>query len=231
MRRARRVGAALLLVALGRLLSPSAVPVYDGLGAPDEPYRYVAPPAGAPRTAAATTASATSPLVGGRSSFGLNVASAEQGPQVSVYLPPKALAATGGSVLVTATPLAPSDQPPGARIDGNVYDVRFRAAGPVTMTSGAALAQILLRATTGKQPGPVFEHRAAAGQAWKQLPTTRAGVDLYVTSFRAPGQYALAFTSTSGKGGGGSSHLPLVLLGVGVLVAVVVVVVRLRASA
>jgi hypothetical protein len=224
-----RLGAALLLVALGRVLSPAAVPVYDGLGAPDEPYRYVAPPAGAARTAAPTAGVASSPVVAGVSSYGMSVTSAEQGPQVSVFVPPKALAATGRTVRATATPLAPTDQPPGARIDGNVYDVAFLAAGPVTLTPQAALAEISLRATTARQPGPVFEHRAAAGRPWVQLQTTRAGTDVYAASFRAPGQYALAFLATA-KSRHASSSAPLLVGGGLLLLIVVVVVVRLRAA-
>jgi len=225
---ARRAGAALVLVALGRLLSPAAVPVYDGLGAPDEPYRYVAAPAGVARTAAPTVGVASSPIVAGVSSYGMSVTSAEVGPQVSLFLPPKALATTGSKVTVTATPLAPTDQPAGARIDGNVYDVRFQAAGPVTMTAQAALAEISLRATTPRQPGPVLEHRASAAARWAPLSTFRGGTDVYVASFREPGQYVLAFlvAKTPHRS---SSTAPLLLGGL-VLLVVVVVMVRLRAT-
>lgn len=225
-RLARRVGAALLLVALGRLLSPAAVPVYDGLGAPDEPYRYVARPSDGPRTADATVARASSPLVGGRTKNGMSVTSAESGPQVSVYLPPKALAATGDSVVVTATPLAPQDAPRGTHIDGNVYEVRFQAAGPVSLTEKAALAQILMRATTARQPPPVMEHRASATAPWEPLKTFRSGNDVYVASFREQGQYALVFST----GSSGSSSTSYLVLGGVVLLVVVVVVVRLRAA-
>ena len=160
----RKLLAALLLVAAGRLLSPDAVPVYDGIGAPDEPYRYVAPPAGATATAEATTARATSPVVAGVSSYGLSVTTAESGPQFSLYVPPRAFAVTGSRLVVEATPLAPTDQPAGARIDGNVYVVAFPGAGTVSLTPQAALASLYMRATTAKQPPPVMQHRPAAGQ-------------------------------------------------------------------
>jgi hypothetical protein len=225
----RRAGVALVLVTLGRLLSPAAVPVYDGLGAPDEPYRYAAPPAGTGRTAPPTTATATSPLVNGRTRNGLSVTSAENGPQVSVYLPVGALASSGSSVVVTATPVAPTDQPPGGRIDGNVYDVAFRAAGPVTLTSSAALAQITLRATTPPRVPPVMEHRSAAGQPWQPLKTVRFGFDIYTSDFTGPGQYALAVVKVAPQKKG-ASPTPYLLLGGVVLLVAVVVVVRLRAT-
>ena len=228
MRGSRRLLAALLLVGLGRLLSPSAVPVYDGIGAPDEPYRYVAPPAGAAKTADATSGRATSPLVGGVSSYGMSVATAESGPQFSLFVPPKALATTGRSLEVAVAPEAPTDQPSGRRIDGNVYAVTIKAAGPVTLTPQASLATLYLRSTTAKQPGPVMEYRAKATDPWTALKTSRGGMDVYVSSFPGPGQYALAFSATAAKKG--SSPLPYFVLGGLVLLVVVVVVVRLRAA-
>jgi hypothetical protein len=224
---AKRLGAALLLVAVGRLLSPAAVPVYDGIGQPDEPYRYVAPPPGATKTAAATTAKATSPVVGGVSSYGMSLATAEVGPQLSLYLPPKALGATVKALTVTAVPLAPTDQPAGAKIDGNVYEVRV--SNPVTLTPQAALATLYLRATTAKQPPPVMQYRAGATDTWQPLRTSRGGTDVYVSTFPGPGFYALAFAPVKASSGG-SSKLPYVLLGGLVVLVVVVVVVRLRAA-
>jgi hypothetical protein len=37
---------ALVALPLAWLLAPGAVPLYDGINLPDEPYRYVVPPAG-----------------------------------------------------------------------------------------------------------------------------------------------------------------------------------------
>jgi hypothetical protein len=225
--RSRRLAAALLLVAVGRLLSPAAVPVYDGIGQPDEPYRYISAPPGATKTAAATVATASSPVVQGLASYGLSLRTAEVGPQFSLYLPPKSLKATVPSLTVTATPLAPTDQPAGATIDGNVYQVATSA--PVTLTPQAALATLYLRATTAKQPPPVMQYRATASEAWQPLRTSRGGTDVYVSTFPGPGFYALAFAPVASSGGGGSV-LPYVLLGGLVLLVVVVVVVRLRAA-
>jgi hypothetical protein len=229
-RKPSRLALAVLLVAAGRLLSPDAVPVYDGIGQPDEPYRYVVPPVGSKRTAAPTSAHATSPLVGGRSSYGMSVTTSESGPQFSLFLPPQAISTTGTTVQLKADPVAPTDQPKGARIDGNVYEVTFVAAGPVTLTDKAALATLYLRATTAKQPGPVMQHKASAGVPWEPVKTLRGGQDVYVSSFPGPGFYALAFAQTPSRKGSSSSSLPYLVLGGLLLVAVVVVVVRLRAA-
>ena len=214
---------------MGRLLSPDAVPVYDGIGAPDEPYRYVAPPADATKTADATTARATSPIVKGTSSYGMSLATSEVGPQFSLFVPPRAFAATGRSVEITAVPGAPTDQPPGATIDGNVYTVSIKAAGPVTLTPEAALATLYLRATTAKQPGPVMEYRAPGATDWSAIKTSRGGQDIYVSAFPGPGSYALAFAHRS-VSGGGSSPMPYLVIGGVLLLVVVIVVVRVRAK-
>ncbi|MGB8650951.1 MAG: hypothetical protein WCD35_09840 [Mycobacteriales bacterium] len=227
----RRLAAGALLVGIGWVLSPQPVPVYDGIGTPDEPYRYVSAPAGAKPTAAATTARAQTPVQRGLNSNGLNVQTAEQGPQLSLFVPPGALRSPGRSQTVEAVPQAPTDQPAGARVDGNVYLVTVTdPAGPVTTTAQAALATIYLRATTAAQPGPVMEYRATTGQPWKEQKTARGGQDVYVASFVGPGQYALAFQVGHGSSGGGRSPLPFLLLGGVVLLVVVVVVIRLRAA-
>jgi hypothetical protein len=228
--RVRRLGLAVLLVAAGRLLSPDAVPVYDGIGQPDEPYRFVAPPAGSPKTAPPTVARASSPVVSGRSSYGMSAATAEVGPQFSLFVPPMGLATTARTVSVRIEPRAPADQPSGARIDGTVSEVSLVADAPVTLTDKAAIASLYLRSTTARQPGPKMEHRASASEPWQELRTVRAGQDVYVSSFKGPGFYALAFPTSGSSKGGGSSPLPWLVLGGIVLATAVVVVVRLRSA-
>lgn len=224
--------AAGLLVTAGLLASPSAVPVYDGVGVPDEPYRYVAPPPGVAQTAPSTAAVASSPVKAGASVNGLSLSSAEVGPQVSLFVPAGALAvsgAGGGTVTLRAEPRAPTDQPAGARIDGNVY--RFTLtdpAGPVTLTAKAALATLYLRATTARQPGPVMEHRGAAGQPWVALQTARGGQDIYIASFGGAGDYALAFAQTAGAPH--RSLLPYALGGGLLVLVLLVLVIRLRSA-
>lgn len=227
----RRLLAGAALVGVGWLLSPHPVPVYDGLGAPDEPYRYVSAPAGATKTAAPTSGTAQSPVKDGVSTNGLSVATGETGPQFSLYLPPQSMAAAGGTIEIKVEPKAPSDQPAKARIDGNVYSVQITdTAGPVTLTKKAAIATLYLRATTARQPPPVLEYRASATQSWKSLQTSRGGSDVYVSSFSGPGDYAVAFSSGSTKASGGRPVLVIVLVAALVVLVAVVLVVRLRPS-
>jgi len=225
----RRWGAASVLIALGWLLTSQAVPVYDGVAAPDEPYRYVRPPVGATRTPPPTSAVASTPVTGGASANGLSLTSAETGPQVALFLPAGALGAPSGTISVTVSPTAPADPPADGEIDGNVYTITVTdPAGPIALTPKAALATLYLRATTARQPGPVMEHRDAAGQPWQLLHTSRGGADVYVASLPSVGQYALVFLRATPTSGGGVPVLPLVLGGAVVLLGAAIVVVRVR---
>lgn len=224
----RRWAGAALVLGLGWLATPQPVAVYDGVGVPDEPYRYVQRPPGKQPTAAPTTAIAQTPVKSGVGTNGLSVSSAEQSAQFSLFVPPSGMAAPSGTIEVKAVPQAPTDQPNGALIGGNVYVVTLTAAsGPVTLTDKAAIATLYLRATTSID-GWLMEYRPQPSDAWKVLPTSRGGTDSFVATFAGPGQYALARSVAAA--GGGTHLLPFVILGVIVLLVVVVVVVRLRAT-
>jgi hypothetical protein len=221
----RRLLAGLAVVALGLLASPSAVPVYDGIGQPDEPYKYVGR-----SDAPAASVSATAAVAGGTSAS-LQVKSAESGPQVLVDLGSGAFAATS-PVTLTVAPVAGDGQVvPQGRIDGNVYRV--------TVSHGARLLPdqvqgfLFLRAAVMTKPTPVVVHRDSPTDAWVQVRTTRAGTDIVSTPFRALGDYAVVRLPGSKplSSGGGISTARLVLLGGGVLVLVVLTVLVLRRPA
>jgi hypothetical protein len=226
----RRWAAAAAVVTLGWLATPNAVPIYDGVGQPDEPYRYVTAPQGYQATSPATSGTVQSPVVDGVNSQGMSAQTMERGPQASLFVPPKGLAAAGGPISVTITPLAATSPPAGAVVDGNLYRLSITSpAGPVTLTPQAAIATLYLRSTMSVQPGPVMEYRPDASQDWRALKTSRGGQDIYVSTFPGAGEYALAFTKTAA--GKGSSPLPFVLIGGGVLLVGIVVVIRVRAKA
>lgn len=221
----RRWAAGLVLVALGALASPSAVPVYDGVGAPDQPYRYVG------RSPAPSAASATVAAARGVSSA-LQVRSSESGPQVLLDLGPGAFAVTGPTVTVTATPLAPDGTPPRGSFDGNAY--RVAASSGATLRPDSTQGFLFLRAAEMTRPDPVVVHRATPTSAWTQVPTTRAGNDILSTPFRELGDYAvvrLPGAAPLGSGGLGLTRVLLVAAGVLVLLALGVVLVRRSAPA
>lgn len=219
----RKLAAALLVVALGRLAAPTAVPVYDGVGAPDEPYKYVGR-----SNAPAPSVSVTAQVTGGVSGS-LQLRSAENGPQVLVDLGEGAFAAPTRSVTLTATPVAADGtKVPQGTIDGNVY--RITATPGAQVRPEQAQGFVFLRAAVMTEPDPVVVHRASASDPWHQVKTVRAGRDILSTPFRAVGDYAVVRLPGS-KPLSDSSGLDtgrLLLLGAGVLLLLLVTVVVLR---
>jgi hypothetical protein len=225
----RRWVAGAVLVGIGWLVTPSAIPVYDGVGVPDEPYRYVKAPAGNPPTAEATVATATTPVAAGVGTNGVIVATAEQAPQFSLFVPPAALATAKGPITVTSTPAAPTDQPAGSTIPGNVYVVTVTSpGGTVTTTDKIAIASLYLRAINSSE-GWVMQHRATHTDPWVALQSARGGTDTWVSSFKGAGEYALSRSASADKGSS-SSVLPWLLGGGVALLVLLVVAIRLRST-
>ena len=179
------------------------------------------------------TISTTVPVQNGGNARSLSLQTAEQGPQVSVFLPQYSLSARTGPIRISVSPEAPADAPPGTSADGNVYVFAFVSpGGTVTLNPKyGGTATLYLRATSQRQPQPTMYYRADGSASWQQIPTTAGGLDIRVASFRGPGHYLLAVAPTEkAKSGGGVPVAPLVLLGVLVALVAVVLVVRLRAS-
>ena len=215
-------------------LAPAAVPIYDGIGNPDEPYRYVNPPSNAQSTKAPTTASIVVPIHGS-TSVAEYANTGESGPQLSLYLPLGAIQAPAGvsSVTVTATPTAPSGQlPTDGTIVTNVYRIAATADGKEVSVVGSGKREptLQMRAPSGRQPGPEFEYLTSSG--WQVQQTIRVGVDVYQSQVPGLGNWALvqrkSTTVSSGPGinwgflGGGIALLA---------VAGLIVVVRVRRAA
>jgi hypothetical protein len=231
--RARRLLLAVVALAVAWVAAPGAVPLYDGISVPDEPYRYVAPPAGYRHTAAPLSAKASVAVSDGTNATTLYVNTDEQAPQVAVVIPGRLVTvpAAARSLTVAAVPLAPDRQPAKGTIDGNVYRVSASAGASFAPPPGdaASLSQVTMRATTARRPIPTFLYRASAAAAWQPVKTFVAGNDIYTTQFAGFGDYALAFGVTAAAGSGvgvgtgvlvASALLAVVLLAAGVVVAV-----------
>ena len=219
---------AAVAIALAWVVAPAVTPIYDGVGQPDEPYRWVKPPANAKTTKAPTTANAIVAVRGGLSTAQF-ANTAEVAPQISLYLPPKALQVPTGatSIAVEVKPLAPvAPLPKDGTIVTNVYHLTATAGGQSVSVigTGASEPSLQMRAPTGRQPGPVFEHRTASG--WQRTRTIRVGVDIYQTQAPVLGDWALV--QLSAGGGGGGINWGLLVGGIAVLaVAIFVMVIRM----
>ncbi|MBC7372812.1 MAG: hypothetical protein H7323_02325 [Frankiales bacterium] len=235
--------AAAVLVSLGWLLTPHPIPLYDGVGLPDEPYRFVSAPAGAKVTPLPTGGTISMAVTAGTTKDFQFVATGESGPQATAGFPEGTLKVSAGPVAVRLAPLAPTEQPSGTTIDGNVYELDVTSpSGPVRFTAGSSPATLYLRAAAQGDVDLVF-YRVGAGQPWKPLTTSQVGGDIWGAVPPGPGQFALARDPagsgdavagpTSSVGFFNGSSLPLgaiVLAAVVVALLAVVLVVRRRAA-
>ena len=231
----RWIAVAVSLLIGAWVLGPAAMPLYDGPGQPDEPYRYVvAPPGYAKKTPPATSATASLPVTNGVNADAAFANSNEQGPQVRVYVPAGWLRAPAGamSVQLTATPSAPKPPlPTDGPIVSNVYTVTVTATGGPVQIVGADPNNepvIQLRAPTQQQPGPTFE--SFDGKSWKASKTTQVGQDVYQTFAPKFGIWALVQRKGGGSGLSGGK-LVMLVIGIAILVVVgIIVLIRLLRS-
>lgn len=170
--------AGLALVLAGTLASPSVVPVYDGVGAPDEPYKYVG---GSPAPAGA---SITVPA-----GSGLQLKTSESGPQLLVDVGEGAVVTTAPQITLRATPLRGDGRLTRGAFDGNAY--RISLAAPGRLNPANAQGFLYLRAAEMTSPDPVIAHRELPGGPWVEQKTSRVGRDILATPFRSLGDYAV----------------------------------------
>jgi hypothetical protein len=184
---------AALAQAVAVVVTPHALPIYYGIGFPDEPYRFVDPPPDYRDTKAPTTATATIPVAGGRSTGGHTVASGEVGPQISLVIFGGALETDADvtTARVIAVPVALTGGPPPGHVWSNVYRVTFdTAAGPARLAAGTD-SEIRMRAPSPQQPGPTFYVRHGDSD-WRALDTQQPGRDIYRAELAGAGDYVLA---------------------------------------
>jgi hypothetical protein len=222
----------MLAAALGLvwLTGVAPVPLYDGIGFPDEPYRFVPARGSGP---AATSAQVELKVANGSNTGGLIVNTREAGPQASVFAPPHAFLAPGTApVTLAVRPVAPEPPLPGPLLS-NVYELSLTStAGPVTISPAAQPPAITMRSTSAGPPEPVFEYRSGPTQKWRELKTRRVGRDIFNGTAPGAGEYVLAQLGTAtGSKPASSGHRALYgVLGVTVLLmAGVIVGVRLLA--
>lgn len=216
------------LLAVGWLATPlPGPPLYDGVGFPDEPYRFVPPRGDLP---AATSAEVRLKVTGGVNVGGLLANSAETGPQVSVFAPPRAFAVPGprttSDIRLRAKPVPPTDPPPG-RLESNVYRLSLTSdAGPVTVRPDAQPPGITLRAVEAKGPLPVMHFRAAPGNTWRVLTTRRVGQDNFTSVAPGAGDYVLAPAPAPAQSSSDRRGLLVVVLLAATFLAAVPIVIR-----
>jgi hypothetical protein len=165
------LGAGLVLVVLARILVPGAPPLYDGVVI-NEPYKWLAPPAGEEGGAQGVTGTAA--LENGASPL-IALATPEQPPQAQVFAPPGALVLPPGttSLLLAITPIPAEGTPASGHVAGNAYriSVTNQAGVPATAPPEAYVSVVM------RGPDDLLEatmERFKDG-AWTELQTSHAG--------------------------------------------------------
>jgi hypothetical protein len=209
----------LLVLVMGFLASPTAVPIYDGLGT-DDPYRFVG-------SSPAPSTARTAVKVSATGSEGIELQTVETGPQVLINAAGGLLTSAASTVTLTATPLKGDGALARGTIDGNVY--RITASSPVGFSTDAGTGYLYLRAAVMTKPAPVLVHRATATDPWTEIKSSVSGRDNLVTPFKDLGDYAVVrLPGSEPLSSGGLGTTRLVFIGAGVLLLVVVTVLVLR---
>ncbi len=187
--RSKAAAGALAIVTIGFLASNQPVPIYDGLGFPDQPYRLI----GNGTRGEPSVATGTANVDADGSSEPLSARSNESGPQVVFELGAGAFRGAPGSTLtLTATPVPTTDPPSAGTADSNTYRViASSTAGTVTQTASAAKGFVFLRAVKLSDPRPQIFRRMSVGAPWTTLPSSRTGQDIVSASYAGTGDYLL----------------------------------------
>jgi hypothetical protein len=171
---------------------PNAPPLYDGVGFPDEPYRWVVPPQGERRTRLAATEAFMRLSITGGANVESRAQSEEKGPQIllTAFAGAFAVPAGASSITVRAVPRAvPEIQPDHGHVVSNLYVITGESAGtPVSLARDYALL-LNMRSVRPTAQSVVVCHWT--GTDWRQLPTERIGRDIYAAWLDTVGPVAL----------------------------------------
>lgn len=227
--RLRSAAAALAIVTIGLLATDQPVPIYDGLGFPDQPYRLI----GNGTRGEPTVATGAAHVDADGRSEALSARSNESGPQVVLELGAGAYrGAPGSTVKLTATPVPNTDPPSGGTVDSNTYRVEAKSAtGTVTQTPSAAQGFVFLRAIKASDPPPQILHRTSLGAPYASLPSSRTGQDIISASYAGAGDDLLLRPTGAKDAKQGSGLLTgLFEIGFGLLLLALLVLLGRRAG-
>jgi hypothetical protein len=240
----------LLLVTIAALvtawwITPDPLPIYNGVGNPDEPYRYVeTPPGESAGTSRPGRAEGSAPAQGGVNAGSVGAASDEIGAQVSAFVPSGGLTVPRGATSVTMrlAPMAPDSASVGALgIEGNVYRLTLSTdrGTAVRVTPPGTRPWIDLRAVQPPPPLLTMVYRPSADDDWRALETNLVGAHHYGARILGGGDYALARTSPpsaeAGAGlaeraadntGGRGPNVPLVVVSLVLSVVLTAAIIR-----
>jgi hypothetical protein len=180
------------------LFSNHVVPLYDGVGFPDEPYRYVSAPPGVKNsTLSPSPASATVLLSNGTNQNDISFSSREQGPQVNIYIYGFALKSSINETKISLNSnpkSAKNTVTPKGNIAGNVYAFGYETKnGSISIKSDTneQRGYIDLRLPQINGAYAIMAFRPLGSQKWQILKTEKVGNDIYQSAVPGFGDYGL----------------------------------------
>jgi len=176
------------------LLRPvAAPPLYDGIAFPDEPYRWVQPPSGSPKTPAVTVAKAEVRVaVDGKVPL-IQGLSGEQGPQLAFRISEGNLVVPKGvkTISASATPGPnPAVTPPDGTLVSNLYTLTITGdvPGELTLATGQ---NVVVNMRADKPTNDLVVLETFTDGTWSQVATGRVGNDVYAAELGSFGRFAL----------------------------------------
>jgi len=211
------LAAATLLALVWHVSPPVTPPLYDGLGLPPEPYRYLNPPPALKhgnKTPSSTSLSV--PVSGGESSFE-SAATNENPPQAQLILQPNAVRLPAGTkwIAIVVRPVPALPAPQDGNLDGNAYRFALTSNSGTLLALGKGTTSVALRGT-GARGSPIIEQYT--GGHWIRLKTgIYLGIAIYVANVKSLGDFALVLPGKATGASGGTAlngFLPLLVIGV-----------------
>jgi hypothetical protein len=222
--------AAGLLAIVWLIIPPTGLPLYDGIGLPQEPYRFLQPPKGQPSGLPPSSIHRTLVISNGNSPV-YKVGTSESPPQAYFFMQYRSLAIPSGVKSITIDVKAvspPAPAPAGSKLDGNVYRyaVTTSTGAPVAFRSGRKVS-VELRGT-GASGSPTLAQ--FSGGSWTRLPTlVLLGENYYLTNVKSLGDFVLLLPAGStGSGAGIGGALPLIIAAVVVVLLAVAAILLIR---
>ena len=217
----------------------STPPLYDGVGFPDEPYRYVSPPPGALATKPPHSADARVAVLADHTNDALTLTTDEKGPQVSLSLRVGVLraSATAKRISVSIQPTTSEKPPSNGSILGNAYAIAFAAEdlSPIEI-NGPARYSVSMRIPQGTRESVALELLDQTTGGWQTLRTTQTGGDIYAALVPQPGILAAVLVTggdtslaVAAGSGGSAGIIVAIVISVVVIVGVLVLTARTRA--
>jgi hypothetical protein len=220
--------ASMLSIVVISLFSSKIVPIYDGVGFPDEPYRYSKPPASQKKaTLPPSPAEVSVDIKNNTNQSDVGLASKEQGPQVNIYVYRLALNAKSSSdkISLKAQPIAPeSIKTSKGNIAGNAYHLSAVSNNGAVIFNSGKKGYIDLRVPQGFYAPVKMVYRTKSNETWQPIETSRVGNDIYEASIVGFGDYALVPPTVKNTSG---THSPLFIIGILIALLIILITVLL----